>query len=152
QLLPLARALSRRGALISLRSANLDARCHRAAVLARWMHDVATVSDGTCRLVCAHFQVSTLTQLMAADARLPRQLSRACHDLYLTLMADQPLKTRVATAYVHTLLPITQDSARGIGAADHSLYTLSVQFLNRSAFVNELVEQHNLLQILSQCL
>lgn len=32
------------------------------------------------------------------------------------------------------------------------LYTLSVQFLNRSAFVKELVEKHHLLQILSGCL
>lgn len=33
-----------------------------------------------------------------------------------------------------------------------SLYTLSVQFLNRSAFVKELVEKHHLLQILAGCL
>lgn len=32
------------------------------------------------------------------------------------------------------------------------LYTLSVQFLNRSAFVKGLVEKHHLLQILSGCL
>ena len=33
-----------------------------------------------------------------------------------------------------------------------SLYTLSVQFLNRSAFVKELVEEHRLLEILADCL
>lgn len=32
------------------------------------------------------------------------------------------------------------------------LYTLSVQFLNRSAVVKELVEKHYLLQILGCCL
>lgn len=34
----------------------------------------------------------------------------------------------------------------------NSLYTLSVQFLNRSAFVKELVEKHHLLEILALCL
>ena len=42
-------------------------------------------------------------------------------------------------------LGLTHRFARGIGNADHALYTLSVQFLNRDQFVDELVEEYALL-------
>ena len=64
----------------------------------------------------------------ARPARPPRQATAlALHALYLTLMADQPFKRRVATAYAAVYAEITADYARGVGVAEHALYTLSVQ-------------------------
>ncbi|CAM9548831.1 unnamed protein product, partial [Choristocarpus tenellus] len=141
-----------------VRSERLFEILRRVTPVVKWLHEISTISDGTCRLVCEMLDVQTLGVLMEADAKLPKDLTCALHDLYLTLMADQPLKTRVAAAYVRALPAVTADYAQGVGAVDFrqghnkGLYTLSVQFLNRSAFVKELVEKHHLLQILSGCL
>jgi hypothetical protein len=46
----------------------------------------------------------------------------------------------VAQSYANTYLEVARDYGKGIGLSEFSLYTLSVQFLNRSAFVNNLVQ------------
>jgi len=51
----------------------------------------------------------------------------------------------IARAYTSVYLGLTYRFARGIGNAEHALYTLSVQFLNRDLFVHELVEEYALL-------
>jgi hypothetical protein len=70
----------------------------------------------------------------------------------MALMADQRFKASIAANYIKLVPDITSDFAQGIGYAEHSLQALSVQFLNRSAFVNELVEHNDLLKTLSRCL
>ncbi|CAB1102462.1 unnamed protein product [Ectocarpus sp. CCAP 1310/34] len=152
RLLDVARALVKRGLLISVRTHELQERLKRSQDVVRWLHAVSTLSDGCCRLVCEMLDVPTLVALMEADTHLPKPLACALHELYLALMADQPFKTRIAAAYVRALPAVTANYARGVGTAEHALYTLSVQFLNRSAFVKELVEKHHLLQILAGCL
>ncbi|CAM9987970.1 unnamed protein product, partial [Discosporangium mesarthrocarpum] len=54
-----------------------------------------------------------------ADSRLPKKLTHALHDLYLTLMADQPFKTRIAAAYARALPAVTSDYAQGVGVMEH---------------------------------
>lgn len=63
----------------------------------------------------------------------------ALHTLYLFLMADQMFKCQVAQSYAITYRDVTRDYAIGVGVSEFSLYSLSVQFLNRPSFVNELV-------------
>jgi hypothetical protein len=70
----------------------------------------------------------------------------------MALMADLRFKASIAANYIKLVPQITQDFAQGIGYAEHSLQALSVQFLNRSAFVNELVEHNDLLKTLGRCL
>jgi hypothetical protein len=55
----------------------------------------------------------------------------------------------VARAYTSVYLGLTHRFARGVGLADHALYTLSVQYLNRDLFVKALVERHSLLPTLA---
>jgi hypothetical protein len=52
----------------------------------------------------------------------------------------QSFKASIAQSYASTYLKVSDDFGHGVGVAEHSLYTLSVQFLNRSSFVNDLVE------------
>ncbi|CAM9397421.1 unnamed protein product, partial [Chrysoparadoxa australica] len=152
EVLMMGRALVEKGAMVGVQTPLLRKKLLRAAQLVRWLRDVSQVSDGTCRLVCECFDAVTLSRLILTDAFLPQYLNKDAHDLYLTLMADQPFKTRLATAYVETLLPVTQSYAKGFGVAETSMYSLSVQFLNRSTFVNELVAEHRLLETLVNCL
>ena len=106
---------------------------------------------------------------MRVDAYLPKSLAASLHSLLLTLMADQGFKvtraqaTRVcrgldalacpqvtiAEAYTAVYPALTHRFARGVGLADHALYTLSVQFLNRDQFVDALVDHHALLPTLA---
>lgn len=51
----------------------------------------------------------------------------------------QSFKYAVAQSYASTYLSVTRDYGAGVGMAEFSLYSLSVQFLNRSSFVNDLV-------------
>ena len=60
------------------------------------------------------------TNDVKADAYLQKELATALHDLYLTLMADQPFKTRIAAAYVRALPVVTANYARGVGTADYA--------------------------------
>ncbi|CAN0111574.1 unnamed protein product [Laminaria digitata] len=92
----------------------------RALCVVLWLQGVSTLSDGTCRLVCEMFDVPTLVALMEADAFLQKELANALHDLYLTLMADQPFKTRIAAAYVRALPVVMANYARGVGTADYA--------------------------------
>lgn len=56
--------------------------------------------------------------MLQANSQLPKELSRGFHDLYLTLMADQPFKTRIAAAYVQALPVVTDKFIGGAGSAD----------------------------------
>lgn len=106
---------------------------------------------------------------MVAHARLPKDMVSALHTLYLFLMADQvgtqghtqpfqtfppgqpdslllpfsppvqSFKCAVAQSYAGTYLEVTRDYGCGVGMAEFSLYSLSVQFLNRATFVHHLV-------------
>lgn len=117
-----------------------------------WLYKVAESSDGFCRVVCNAFRRDYLVRIMKADCRLPKALAKALHDLFLTLMADQTFKMSVAQAYARSFEVFTRDYAACIGTNDASLYTLSVQFLNRGSFVNEIVSHHMFLQALSGAL
>jgi hypothetical protein len=151
-LLPMVTALKDAGLLVSLRSSTLRARENRARLVLDWLLEVSSVSDGTCRLVCERLDEVSLYDLMICDSFFSPELRESLHKLYLALMADQPFKTRIAAAYTRALVPVTRDYARGVGISESCIFTLSVQFLNRSIFVNTLVEQHGFLSALSHCL
>lgn len=145
----LAKNLRSRGVPVSVRSERATAWIETARVAIRWLHRLARSSDALCRLVCDRFDLGALCALLRADARLPKLTALALHALYLTLMADQPFKRVIATAYASVYSQITADYGRGVGVAEHSLYTLSVQFLNRATFVETLVQKHSLLETLA---
>eukprot|EP00953_Heterococcus_sp_UTEX-ZZ885_P020569 11505-Heterococcus_DN1.PRE.1 len=145
-------ALANYGLTVSCRSAKLRNKIAAAVQCVAWLRQMCGASDATCSLVGDAFTDDKLHKLMAADMYLPRSLSAPLHDLYMALMADQRFKASIAASYIKLVPDITSDFAQGIGYAEHSLQALSVQFLNRSAFVNELVEHNDLLKTLSRCL
>jgi hypothetical protein len=70
----------------------------------------------------------------------------------LTLLAVPNFKAALANAYVDTYSAVTSEYAQGIGIFDKSSYTLSVQFLNRVTYVEDLVKQRDLLGCLVRSL
>lgn len=149
---PKARRLQARSLSVSLVTRRLHKIEKVAVLLVQWLYTLAGISGGTCRLVVEQLQPSALNRLMVAHGHLPKPLATALHALYLFLMADQSFKKAVAQSYADTYLTVTSYYAAGIGVAESALYTLSVQFLNRSAFVNDLVGHRHFLEVLVQAL
>lgn len=95
---------------------------------------------------------SHLTSMLQTDLKLPRKIAKSWHDLLLTLLAVPNFKAALANAYVDTYSAVTREYAQGIGIFDKSSYTLSVQFLNRVTYVEDLVKERDLLGCLVRSL
>jgi hypothetical protein len=94
----------------------------------------------------------TLRLMLLNDLRLPRKIAKSWHDLLLTLLAVPNFKAALANAYVDTYASVTSEYARGIGIFEKSAYTLSVQFLNRVIYVEDLVKERDLMGCLIRSL
>lgn len=94
----------------------------------------------------------TLRSMLLNDLRLPRKVAKSWHDLLLTLLAVPNFKAALANAYVDTYASVTSEYAHGIGIFEKSAYTLSVQFLNRVTYVEQLVKERDLLGCLIRSL
>ncbi len=154
----LATQLRARSFLVSLLTRRLHKIGKMALLQVQWLYALAGVSGGICRLVVEQLIApmadadadaegsppgggaeAVLPRLLRAHGRLSKPLASGLHALYLFLMADQAFKASIARAYADTYLAVAREYGAGVGVADTSLYSLSVQFLNRPAFVNELV-------------
>lgn len=112
-----------------------------------WMLDLARRNDGMCRLICRVFDEDLLTRLLSYFMHISKGLAHTLHDLLLTLMADQSFKVVIACAYTQAYKTISRLYSRGLGLSTQSVYNLSVQFLNREVFVNEVCYNHSFLKI-----
>ena len=111
-----------------------------------WMYAVAQISDGLCRMVSNAFTLDTLCELLAADPYYGKTLAQSLHNLYLTLMADQSFKLSMARAYATAFSRFSRHYSAGIGVVETSIYSVSVQFLNRHSIVTEIVEKYSFLE------
>ena len=113
--------------------------------IVNWLNDVAETSDGICRLVSHHLPLDLLMKFMMRDPFLPSRLRLSLHHLYITLMSDQDFKRLAAIAYAKSFSEIANSHAAGIGSSEHSLFGLSVQFLNRESIVVEISSKYGFL-------
>ena len=95
---------------------------------------------------------SSLAAIIRSDLKLTYKFTKSWHALLLTLLAQPEFKAALAIAYCNTYRAVFKEYARGIGAVERSSFTLSVQFLNRVTYVESLVQERNLLAILSKSL
>ena len=86
-----------------------------------------------------------LKSMLSSDLKLPRMMAKAWHDLLLKLLAVPNFKAALSNAYVDTYNQVAGEYARGVGILEKSSYTLSVQFLNRITYVQDLVRRKDLL-------
>ena len=90
--------------------------------------------------------------MIRSDLKLPSKVTTSWHALLLTLLAQPDFKSALAVAYCDTYRAVSQEYARGVGVMERSSFTLSVQFLNRVTYVENLVRYRNLLPKLSKSL
>ena len=103
-------------------------------------------------MVCDAFSLEKLTLIFKHDPMLSKSIVSGAHGLFLALMADQSFKMTVAKAYADAFLSFSYMYGLGIGTNEFSVFGISVQFLNRSTFVNEIVEKHTFLSSISYSL
>ena len=118
---------------------------NRLVAAVSFMHELARRNDGLCRLICGILDDDLLCKLLSYHPQLPKELGRAIYDLLLVLMAEQSFKIVIAVAYSAAYPAIARHYARGLSASASSVYALSVQFLNRESFVNDVSFKHGFL-------
>jgi hypothetical protein len=110
-----------------------------------FLQSLAVACDGMCKLICSSLSSELLSQMIDFDMLLDRDLARVFHDLLISLMADQSFKMVAAVAYANSFKKISKDYSEGYGNQGHTIFSLSVQFLNREVFVHEICYHWNYL-------
>ena len=94
-------------------------------------------------MVSLCLSVDVLLRVLTVFPYLPKSISEPLHNLMLSQMADKMFKKDLAVAYAEGYVLFTQAYGRGYGTVDFSIYSLSVQFLNRDFLVSEIVDRHD---------
>lgn len=102
----------------------------------RWLYQLATLSDASCRMVCAALEAcpvpaapgqsaSTYLELILFHGTtLDKPLLLSLHNLFLTCMADQTFKRALAVAYARAYPKLALDYGRCVGLHEMSFFSL----------------------------
>ena len=125
----------------------------QAIAVMQWMSSLAFSCDPICQTIAEYMRPQQhLIPLLEADFVLSARFTKIWYSLLLTLLAVPAFKTNLGTAYCATYDKLTEESSKGKGVLERSAYALSVQFLNRDAYVLDLVTKRDLLAKLARSL
>ena len=123
----------------------------RAVHVLQWLSVLARSCDPLCRRLAESILPNRhLVPLLRSDFKVSARVTKRWYSFLLTLLAVPTFKSHLAAAYCDTYQYVTAKYARGMGVLERSGYTLSVQFLNRVAYVVDLVQNKDLLGILGK--
>lgn len=94
-------------------------------------------------MVSLSLSVGILLRILKVFHHLPKAISGPLHNLFLSQMADKMFKKNLAIAYAEGYVYFTKTYGLGHGTTENSIFSLSVQFLNRDFLVLEIVDFHN---------
>lgn len=94
-------------------------------------------------MVSQSLSVGVLVRILTIFPYLSKKISEPLHNLFLSQMADKMFKKNLAIAYAEGYALFTQAYGRGYGTTECSIFSLSVQFLNRDFLVSEIVDRHD---------
>ena len=94
-------------------------------------------------MVSLSLSVPILLRILEVFPYLPKGISESLHNLFLSQMADKMFKKSLAIAYAKGYFVFTEAYGCGYGKTELSIFSLSVQFLNRDFLVSEIVENHH---------
>jgi len=141
------RLLRRAGLVVRLKTLKELVLEHRCVAVISFLSTLARSCDNLCQVVAQAMDgTDHLIPLLRSDLRLSKKITSAWHALLLTLLAVPALKANLAGAYCDIYSVVTKEYASGVGVLDCSLFTLSVQFLNRQTYVMELAGNRFLLE------
>lgn len=137
---------------VCITSTQFDNRVRAVLAVLGWLYKIAQSNDGLCRLICDALTVPQLQRIMESDPYLQKSVVVSLHGLFLTLMADKTFKISVSIAYSLAFTQIATLYAQGIGPNENSMFGLSVQFLNRDIYVENMVHNYGFLTSVSKSL
>jgi hypothetical protein len=115
--------------------------------IANWLYKLAQCNDGFCTLICTQFARPCLDDILSSDPLFSKAFATSFHNMLLNLMANYPFKMSVAVSYASTYSTVASlYGEAGQGLSDNSLYTISVQYLNRISFVSEISLYHDFME------
>jgi hypothetical protein len=117
-----------------------------------WLHKIGEAGDGLCRLICNSYTISKLSSLLVTDPYIPKDVVLPLHGMFLTLMADATLKISFSRAYSLACPKVAVTYSKGIGTNENSLFSMSVQFLNRDTYVAGMILEYDYMTTLSNSL
>lgn len=132
------------GLNLSMVSTLMIKREKRVRTALSWLATLAQTNDGMCRMVNVCLAKKILLRILKVFPYLPKAVAMRFHDLFLSLMADQYFKMSLAIAYAESYAAISKAYGQGHGTSEFSIFSISVQFLNREIFVSEIVLNHSL--------
>ncbi|DAZ96356.1 TPA: LOW QUALITY PROTEIN: hypothetical protein N0F65_008006, partial [Lagenidium giganteum] len=91
----------------------------------------------------------TLEAVILADSFLPKHESDALHSLLMALLADPLFKRSFAIGFTHTYRQLYREFVAGVGSSSVTILAFGVQFFNRASFVRLLVDNYDLLEVLT---
>ena len=151
-MLRLAQSLREVSLQVSIMRAGRETRTVAFLKCVGWLYKIAQIGDGMCRLVCNAIPIPLIHRIMVTDPYLSKDAVVPLHDLFLTLMADQPFKIAASRGYALALAKVAALYGQGIGVAEHCLFGLSVQFLNRYIYVGGMIHEYGFFTTISSSL
>lgn len=127
-------------------------RQHYIVHLIHWLTLIASINDELCSAICSSFTHEILIGFMTSIGDVPQSVAQAYQDMKIMLMANSSFKLAVAVAHAQSYGAFAGSFGKGVGLTEHSMFALSVQFLNKPSVVNHTVCAHALLAQISTSL
>lgn len=135
---------TKHGLVVSIKTVEDLITERRALAVLRWLGTVARACDPLCDAVAkALMDEGRLNPILGAGLKMCKPVAEAWNALLLTLLAVPSFKAGLADAYCDMHRALQLEYARGMGVAERSPFSLSVQFLNRERYAKYLVQQQN---------
>jgi hypothetical protein len=116
--------------------------------LLKFFQSLSSTCDEISSVICEPFTILFLIDLFKENISLDKELTKTFNHFILALMPHPDFKMKAAVAYAEVYESITEKYEQnfGLSAGPINLFTLSVQFLNREQFIDELVNHYSFFQ------
>ncbi len=112
-----------------------------------WMESLSHTCDEMCQLIGNSLTSEMLYQILCYEMFFDKLLSKAFHQLLLSLMSEKSFKMTSAIAYTLAFCTLHQHYSNGSGLSMSSMIPLSGQFLTRDLIVQETCYHYDFLPI-----
>jgi hypothetical protein len=104
----------------------------------RWVSLMSETNDDICEIIGECFDNKSLCSIIQHHPRLSSKMQSALNDLFVSVMSNKKFKTQVSVAYSIVFKDIAKLYSQSHGCADTSVFSISVQFLNRENLVSNM--------------
>jgi hypothetical protein len=119
-------------------NAKMIERENQLLLIIGWVSKMSGANDDICEIIGESFDIKSLCSIIQHHPRLPARVQNALNDLFVNVMSNKKFKTQMSIAYSIVYKDIAKLFSQLHGCADSSVFTMSVQFLNRENLVSNM--------------